>query len=82
MLDQFIFIPNIDQIGLDLYYAPSNNIADLLTRALKDDHCVGFNTLGYFKHAIHQLTPSTVFKEKDGIFLKKSRVKFVKEDSK
>ena len=82
LLDQFIFIPNIDQIGLDLYYAPSNNIADLLTRALKDDHCVGFNTLGYFKHAIQQLTPSTVFKEKDGIFLKKSRVKFVKEDSK
>jgi len=53
----------------------------MLSRALSDENCVAFNTLGYFKHAIHQLTPSTVFKEKDGIFLKKSRVKLVQNES-
>ena len=77
LLDQFIFIPNLDQIGNDLYCYMAT-LPEQLTRALQDEKCIAFNTLGYFKHTINHLTSSSIFKEKDGIFLKKSRVNVVK----
>jgi GR25 family glycosyltransferase involved in LPS biosynthesis len=74
LLDQFIFIPNLDQIGNDLYVY-SATLTEQLTKALQDEKCIAFNTLGYFKYALNHLSNSSIFKEKDGIFLKKSRVK-------
>jgi len=74
LLDQFIFIPNLDQIGNDLYLYQAPLI-EQLSRALQDEKCIAFNTLGYFKYTLNNLSNSNIFKEKDGIFLKKSRVK-------
>jgi hypothetical protein len=77
LLDQFIFIPNLDQIGNDLYCYPAT-LEEQLKRALHDEKCIAFNTLGYFKFTITHLSNSNIFKEKDGIFLKKSKVNIVK----
>jgi GR25 family glycosyltransferase involved in LPS biosynthesis/glycosyltransferase involved in cell wall biosynthesis len=74
LLDQFIFIPNLDQIGNDLYHFPAT-LPEQLTRALHDEKCIAFNTLGYFKYTLTHLSKPGVFKESDGIFLKKSRVR-------
>ena len=79
LLDQFIFIPNLDQVGNDIYYAPST-LTEQLTKALQDEKCVAVNSLGYFKHSLTNLSGSSLFKEKDGIFLKKSRVTIKKSN--
>jgi len=76
LLDQFIFVPNMDQIGNDLYRY-SATIEEQLIKALNDEKCIAFNTLGYFKYDIKHLNNSTAFTEKDGIFLKKTRFKVV-----
>jgi hypothetical protein len=45
-----------------------------MTKALKDPNCVGFNTLGFFKNKIENLTSSQYFKAIDGMYIKKSSV--------
>jgi GR25 family glycosyltransferase involved in LPS biosynthesis/glycosyltransferase involved in cell wall biosynthesis len=68
--DHFEFIPKLDQIGHDLYFQ-RGTLSELMSKALKDPNCVGFNTLGFFKNKIETLTISQYFKEQDGIYLKK-----------
>jgi len=70
--DQFEFMPKLDQIGHDVYYHHGMCLTDCMLKALKDPNCVGFNTLGFFKNNIEQLTPSIYFGEKDGVYIKKS----------
>ena len=74
--DHFVFHPRVDQIKYDIdYIAIKNNntesIRTCMIKALNDDNCSGFNTLGFFKNNIHTLTPSIYFGEKDGIYIKK-----------
>jgi GR25 family glycosyltransferase involved in LPS biosynthesis len=69
--DAFEFKPQLDQIGHDLYFQPGN-LTEQLSKALKDNNCVGFNTLGFFKNKIENLTSSKYFSEKDGIYIKKN----------
>jgi GR25 family glycosyltransferase involved in LPS biosynthesis len=68
--DQFDFIPNVDQIGNDLYHK-SVLLNECMEIALNDYKCVAFNTLGFFKHKIDKLSASFYFKEKDGLYVKK-----------
>jgi GR25 family glycosyltransferase involved in LPS biosynthesis/glycosyltransferase involved in cell wall biosynthesis len=68
--DMFVFHPQLDQIGNDLYYHRAS-MAECMLKALKDPACVGFNTLGFFKNKIETLTSSQYFGAKDGIFVKK-----------
>ena len=69
--DQFEFMPQLDQIGHDIYFQKGTTI-DFMSRALKDPNCVAFNTLGFFKNKIESLSSSKYFREKDGIYIKKS----------
>ena len=71
--EQFEFIPHLDQIGNDMSFH-KGTVAECMSKALKDKRCVGFNTLGFFKHKIEMenLTSSHYFREKDGIYIKKS----------
>jgi GR25 family glycosyltransferase involved in LPS biosynthesis len=71
--DQFEFVPQLDQIGHDIYFQPGS-VSDCMTKALKDPNCVGFNTLGFFKNKIENLTSSQYFKAIDGMYIKKSSV--------
>ena len=71
--EQFVFIPHLDQIGHDTFFQKAALIENM-KRAMKltDTECVGFNTLGFFKNKIVDLTSSCYFGEKDGIYVKKS----------
>ena len=68
--NKFIFIPNLDVIGSDLYYH-NYSLEEQLKIAIEDPNCIGFNSLGFFKHAITTLKPSQYFKQGDGIYIKK-----------
>ena len=69
-LDKFIFIKNSDHFGDDLYKLDLP-LDELFKIALNDVNCVGFNTLGYFKHTITKLFKPDCFRENDGIYIKK-----------
>ena len=68
--DQFRFMHQLDQIGNDLSYQ-KGSLTALLRSALQNDKCAAVNTLGFFKHTIQTLSPSSFFKEKDGIYIKR-----------
>jgi len=68
--DNFIFIPQKDQIGHDLYYN-RKSLIDMKDMAENTENCIAFNTLGFFKHKIDNLTESKYFGDSDGIYIKK-----------
>jgi GR25 family glycosyltransferase involved in LPS biosynthesis len=68
--DNFFFIPTGDQIGHDLYHKKSN-IKNMVLRAVEDKKCVAFNTLGFYKSEITNITKSVWFNDRDGIYIKK-----------
>jgi GR25 family glycosyltransferase involved in LPS biosynthesis len=69
--DQFDFIPQLDQIDNDIYYQTGSTV-ECMAYALKDPNCLAFNTLGFFKNKIDTLSSSKYFREKDGLYIKKS----------
>ena len=73
----FVFIKGKDQNGNDLYFK-KKSLYESMKIALKDENCVGFNTLGFFKNKIENLTGSNYFRENDGIYIKKNfRIKMI-----
>ena len=69
--EKYIFIPNQDHIGDDLYHHVGE-LAKYIEIADKDPACAGFNTLGYFKRTISTFVTPECFKMGDGIYIKKS----------
>jgi len=69
----FIFIPNEDELGNDMYYHKLS-IYECMKIAEKDPNCVGFNTQGFFKNKITNLTKSKYFSTSDGIYIKKNKI--------
>jgi len=69
---KFIFIPNLDQHSNDIYYY-KKSLEEQIMIADKDENCVGFNTLGFFKNKIdiNDLKSSQYFKKDDGLYIKK-----------
>lgn len=65
----FKFFPDVDQIGNDTYIN-KESIELNMKKALNDKNCMGFNTLGFFKNKIENLTPSQYFSKGDGIYIK------------
>ena len=68
--NNFVFIPTRDQIGFDLYHK-KDSLYNMTRCALNDKHCVAFNTLGFFKGEIKNVTSSQWFGKNDGIYIKK-----------
>jgi len=68
--DNYIFVENLDQVGNDIYYK-NISLDKCFEISNADDTCVGFNSLGYFKDNILNLTCPDCFKEGDGIYIKK-----------
>ena len=68
--DRFIFIKSLDHFGDDLY-KQNLPLDELFKIAYEDPNCVGFNTLGYFKHTIKKLFKPQCFGPDDGIYVKK-----------
>jgi len=67
---QYVFVPNLDQIGFDICYH-KKTLQEYFILAEKDVNCIGFNTLGFFKNKIENLTASQYFGKDDGIYIKK-----------
>jgi GR25 family glycosyltransferase involved in LPS biosynthesis len=69
-VQEYIFVQGFDQINYDMYHVSNvdvkalQDIADIIP-------CVAFNSLGFFKEQLTELTPSNYFKETDGIYVKK-----------
>lgn len=70
--DPFIFLKELDQNGNDIYYSDDKTISFLKNLCLKHDNYIGFNTLGFIKNNLDNLSPSIYFKDTDGIYIKKS----------
>lgn len=68
-IDDFIFIKGLDQIGFDIHSIQLTR-EEIIGYCSKVP-CVAFNTLGFFKEKITELTPSPYYKEDDGIYIKK-----------
>jgi GR25 family glycosyltransferase involved in LPS biosynthesis len=66
---QFVFVKGHDQINYDIH--SQKPFDDCLDIAFNDKSCVGFNTLGFLKNKIVNLTTSPYFGENDGIYIKK-----------
>ena len=69
---KYMFIPDVDHYGGDIYYH-KKPLQTCFEIAEKDEICVAFNTLGFFKNKvdIHTLKSSPYFKKGDGIYIKK-----------
>jgi len=68
--NDFIFIQGLDHHGNDLYYRKAS-LPQYFQLADKDEKCVGFNTLGFFKDKIDKFEPSPYFGKQDGLYIKK-----------
>jgi hypothetical protein len=71
LISKFIFIPELDQFGNDIYNIPNKSIIELMNIAIKDDACICFNTFGFFKNKIDKLSRSQIFTTEYGIYIKK-----------
>jgi len=69
-LDNFFFIRNADIFGNDIKFEKKSPY-EMANIAIRDENCIGFNTLGFFKNDIKLLENSKYFGENDGIYIKK-----------
>jgi GR25 family glycosyltransferase involved in LPS biosynthesis len=67
--NDYIFLQGLDQLGNDIHVETDRNIQKLIIEANKLN-CVAFNTLGFFKSSIDELTESQYFSKNDGIYIK------------
>merc|ERR1712224_689851 len=70
MGDKFIFVPDKDIIGYDIFHKNGDKY-ELADIAIENDKCIAFNTAGYFKDTVSYLEKSIYFKHGDGIYIKK-----------
>ena len=71
---EYVFVEGKDQIDNDSYRltGEKNDVYSMMEKCSADEKVVGFNTLGFFKYAINELTVSAYFKPLgDGIYIKK-----------
>lgn len=81
LADEFIFVSGLDQTNFDLFWTNQTAYPETLMKlAARDPKCVGFNTLGFFKNGLDNLTASNYFKASDGIYIKKIYFEKLKKD--
>ena len=68
--DEFMFLPLKDQSGNDMF-RKEVSVPVLKELAINNKECVGFNTLGFFKNNIENITDLTCFGPHEGIYIKK-----------
>ena len=69
--DNFVFIPGLDQTGNDIFFNKCS-MDESMKISIQNEKCVAFNTLGFFKDKIEELTKSAYFGLNDGLWVKKS----------
>ena len=71
--EHFIFVERGDQISYDLYHK-QDTLKNMVFTCLKDKKCVAFNTLGFFKSHLKEITTSSWFGDNDGLYIKKEYI--------
>ena len=69
-MENFIFVKNLDQLGNDICRY-NNSINELFEIIMNDNNSIGFNTLGFVKNKLDNLSESKYFGTNDGIYIKK-----------
>ena len=70
---EFVFIPGKDQLGNDGKYYENEGVSTLCSHALLDKSCIGFNSLGFLKTSLNELTISNYMNDTtDGLYVKRS----------
>jgi GR25 family glycosyltransferase involved in LPS biosynthesis len=65
-LENFTYYAGLDQEGCDLYKTKDANTIAMEKEAMKETTILGFNTLGYFKHTIENLTSNIYINKENG----------------
>lgn len=66
------FHKGVDMTGNDITFTGRKPYNDMMTIAHFTPDCVAFNTLGFFKNKLTNLTKSPYFGENDGVYVRKS----------
>ena len=71
--NDYVFIPNKDSFGNDIFHVPSKNIKEYIEIANNLEDCACFNTYGYFKNKfdLTLINLPNKYNEPDGIYVKK-----------
>jgi GR25 family glycosyltransferase involved in LPS biosynthesis len=70
--ENFQYIRQLDSCSNDICFASNLSIDEMKKKALENDNCVCFNSLGYFKFKCDELKGSPYFKSiSDGVYIKK-----------
>lgn len=75
--DNYIYIPNRDSYGNDISCNQELSLDELKELSDKDENCVGFNTLGYFKSSIEcrMMVINDIIYNHDGLYIKRNKIK-------
>jgi GR25 family glycosyltransferase involved in LPS biosynthesis len=69
------FHPKMDMTGNDISFVGRKPIDEYIAHAFFTPECVAFNTLGFFKNKITDLSTSPYFGPNDGVYVKKQQGK-------
>ena len=65
-LENFTYYAGLDQEGCDLYKSNDTDHKAMEKEAMKETTIMGYNTLGYFKHTIENLTSNIYINKENG----------------
>jgi hypothetical protein len=68
---KFVFIREYDQKDSDMYNIINISIIDMMKIAIKDNLCLCFNSLGFFKNKVGNLKKSQYITTEYGLYIKK-----------
>ena len=80
--DNWEFHEGTDMTGNDITFSGRKSVDELMALAYFMPDCVAFNTLGFFKNKLTNLTKSPYFGAKDGVYSKKKEKEKEKEKEK
>lgn len=70
--ENFEYVRGLDSSNNDIEHVKNLTIEEMKIRALDNDDCVCFNTLGFFKSKLNELKKTPYYKNiSDGIYIKK-----------
>jgi GR25 family glycosyltransferase involved in LPS biosynthesis len=74
--NNYLFLPNQDSFGNDIFHYGGQSIQDLFILSQTNEDCIAFNTYGYFKNKINDtfISLSNVYNQPDGIYINKTKL--------
>lgn len=74
--DNYLYFNKLDSYGYDISYIPNKTVNELKDICNNDEFCVGFNTYGYMKYLVKDVSklmelPNASFD--DGLYIRKDR---------